>query len=54
MIMNCPICSTKFSAKPMTLKDGFFDCGCGYSIKKDSATPKTESNSFKSGIVKPI
>ena len=52
--MNCPVCSTKFSAKTMNIKDNYYDCGCGYSVKKDSAEPKTESKSFKSGIVKPM
>ena len=54
MIMNCPICSTKFGAKPMKLINSYYDCGCGYSVKKSNAEPKTESKSFKSGIVKPI
>jgi predicted nucleic acid-binding Zn-ribbon protein len=53
--MICPACSTKFGQRTMYLKDGCFECGCGYSIiKKSSATPKIESKSVKSGIVKPI
>lgn len=52
--MMCPICSNKFSHKIMDLKNGYFDCGCGYSVKNDSAEPKTESKSFKSGKVRPM
>lgn len=52
--MNCPVCTTKFGSRQMTYKDGVYDCGCGYSIKKSKEAPKTESKSFKSGIVKPM
>ena len=33
-VLNCPVCTTKFGSRQMTYKDGVYDCGCGYSIKK--------------------
>jgi len=30
--MNCPICSTRFKQKEMTLIGNVWECGCGYAL----------------------
>ena len=31
--MSCPCCRTSRFALEMKLKDGYYECGCGYTVK---------------------
>ena len=36
--MKCPCCKTARFAVVMKLRDGYYECGCGYAISIASAT----------------